>query len=186
MYLQFPAIAVSFWYDVGADPDGIGPANPADREVVASGSGQIWTGVIPASDPEIREGATVRVVVDVDNTLHYLDGPETSGGSSPWQWRVIIEQEGRITVRNNVINPDLGDTAYVSVKASPGDRIKVIVYDLAGNPVKKLSSGNSASGVLQASWDGRSGKGKKVAPGVYYVVIWAGGKRQARKILVTR
>lgn len=183
---QFASSFVAVWYDVGAYPDGLSVTNPDDRRVVAAGSGTGWTAVIPDDDPEMVEGAVVRLIIDTDGATYYYDGPEVLGGSVPWEFRVFYEQAERVTIRNNVINPNHGDVVYLNFYLGKQKSVTITVYDLAGNPVKKLAGGTGAVGANLSTWDGKNRRGAIVVPGVYYVVLMLGDSRYVRKVLVVR
>jgi hypothetical protein len=183
---QFNASFVALWYDVGAQPDGLCVTNPDDRRVVATGSGKNWTAIISGDDPELIEGAVVRFIIDTDGAVYYYDGPEASGGSVPWDFRIFYEQAERVTIRNNIINPHHGDVVYFNYYLGTQKSVAVTVYDLAGNPVIQLASGTGAVGPNLTTWDGKNRRGAIVVPGVYYVVIKLGNSRYVRKVLVVR
>ena len=183
--LQFVPSFIAVWYDVGADPDGVG-GNLDDRMAIASGSGTSWTATIPASDLEIVEGVIVRFLTDVDGLRHYSDGSETSGGSIPWRFRIIYEQKDRVTIRNNIINPKNGELAYINIVTSKSEKISVTVYDLNGDPVAELFKQKRMPGSNLITWDGKNRRGKIVVPGVYFIVVKVGGKRYVKKVLVVR
>ncbi|HUT65190.1 MAG TPA: FlgD immunoglobulin-like domain containing protein [Spirochaetota bacterium] len=183
---QFNANFVALWFDVGALPDGLSPANPNDRRVVATGSAMSWTATIPHDDAEMVEGAVVRFLVDTDGAIYYSDGPESSGGSVPWNFKVFYEQSQRVTIRNNVINPRTGDVTYINYYIDSGRKVTITAYDLAGNPVKVLFDGTGSAGTNLVTWNGRNRNGTTVVPGVYYMVIKIGSDRYVRKVLIVK
>ncbi|MCK4802937.1 MAG: hypothetical protein KAT88_00195, partial [Spirochaetes bacterium] len=65
-------------------------------------------------------------------------------------------------------------------------KVKVTVYDLAGNPVKVLYNRKAPAGVTNVRWYGKNKKGRKVIQGVYYVVTMIGKKRHVKKVLIVR
>jgi hypothetical protein len=183
---QFDASFVAVWYDVGAEPDGLSPANPNDRRAVASGSAKEWTATISHDDEEIVQGAVVQFIVNTDGAIYYFDGPGATGGSVPWEFKIFYEQSRRVTIRNNIINTDRGDITYINYYLDSGAKAEITVYDIAGNPVKVLCSSTGAAGANLVTWDGKNKRGVSVVPGVYYVVIKIGGGRYTRKVLVVR
>ena len=130
------------------------------------------------------DGAVVGFIVDTDGAIYYYDGPEASGGSIPWNFKVFYEQSQRVTVRNNIINPHEGDLAYINYYLDSGRSVKIKAYDLAGNPVKTLFEGTGSPGTNLVSWNGRNKMGQAVVPGVYYIVITIGSARHVRKVLI--
>jgi hypothetical protein len=184
--LQFEALFVTIWYDVGEDPDGVAAGNSADRRLVAVGSGKDWTATLPGNDKEIVEGACVRFIVDIDGVRYYSDGSEYLGGSVPWRWNVIYEQAARVTIRNNVIDPTRGDLAYINLFLNDSADVRIKVYDVGGNYIDTLYTGKSKSGAHLVTWDGTNKKGRNVVRGVYFIIIRVDKKRYIKKVLIIR
>lgn len=183
---QFNANFVAVWFDVGALPDGLSSTNPNDRRVVATGSANSWTATISQDDAEMVEGAVVRFLVDTDGAIYYYDGPQSLGGSVPWNFKVFYEQSQRVTIRNNVINPHNGDVTYINYYIDSGRKVTITAYDLAGNPVKVLFNGTGNAGTNLVTWNGKNRNGAAVVPGVYYMVIKIGSDRFVRKVLIVK
>lgn len=57
------------------------------------------------------------------------------------------------------------------------------VFDVGGRRVRTLASGPHAAGAHRIAWDGRDGRGARVAPGAYLVLLEAGGERRMRRIV---
>jgi FlgD Ig-like domain len=64
----------------------------------------------------------------------------------------------------------------------PG-RVDVAVFDASGRRVRALLASFFPEGVHEASWDGRDDAGNRVAPGLYFVRVRAGGPESALKLL---
>ncbi len=184
--LQFDALFVTVWYDVGEDPDGISTGNSSDRRVLTTGSGKNWTAMIPENDTEIVEGAVVRFLVDIDGVRYYSDGSENLGGSVPWRWNVIYEQAARVTIRNNVINPAKGDLAFINLFLSDSADVRIKVYDVGGNFIATLYNQKDNPGAHLITWDGTNKRGRNVVRGVYFIIIRIDKKRYVKKVLVIR
>jgi hypothetical protein len=60
------------------------------------------------------------------------------------------------------------------------------IYDLRGGLVATLVDGGLPAGSHQASWDGRDGRGRATAAGVYFVRMDAAGQAWSRKLLRVR
>ena len=82
-------------------------------------------------------------------------------------------------------NPASGGTSFSFVLPSPG-RATLAVYDLAGRHVADLFGGEAPAGPTAVRWDGRDANGERVASGVYFVKLAAGGEERVQKIVVTR
>ena len=60
------------------------------------------------------------------------------------------------------------------------------VYDVAGRRVRTLVDGQVDAGWLAVRWDGRSDRGERVASGVYFCRLEAGGSSVSRKVVVLK
>ena len=60
------------------------------------------------------------------------------------------------------------------------------VLDLAGRRVTALASGPMRAGRHLARWNVRSASGQAAPPGIYFIVLEAGGVRAAARVVVTR
>jgi flagellar hook assembly protein FlgD len=64
--------------------------------------------------------------------------------------------------------------------------VRVAVYDVAGRLVRTLVDGPIDPGPHDLSWDGTDDRGERVASGVYYCTLEAGGVRANRSVTVLR
>jgi hypothetical protein len=152
---------------------------PAASALVSTDSdGLAWITVINNSS----EVATVTAVTDGSNGSDTLPGTNQavnitfgSGSAGP-----------QFLLRNNIINPRQGDVVSVAVGLSASQRIRAIVFDLAGNPVKTLADSTFAAGTHTITWDGKSKRGRAVTQDVYFIVVTGDGTRKIFKVLVTK
>jgi flagellar hook assembly protein FlgD len=98
----------------------------------------------------------------------------------------FIDEQGRVIIRNNIINPRKGETVFLNFNLDKRSKVSITVYDLAGNPVKTLYNGSANPGMNEVTWDGKSRRGKPVVRGVYYVLVLIDKSRHVRKVLVVR
>ena len=61
----------------------------------------------------------------------------------------------------------------------------VALYDAEGRRVRTLTSGLNGIGATTATWDGCDERGKRLSPGVYIVVLEAGGQRVNAKVVMS-
>ncbi len=64
--------------------------------------------------------------------------------------------------------------------------VGLVVYDLAGRHVKTLVDGMKEPGWYEIRWDGRNRRGDRVASGVYFCRLEAGGSKASRKVVVLK
>jgi hypothetical protein len=60
------------------------------------------------------------------------------------------------------------------------------IYDVAGTLVRRLVGGVQSAGFRHAYWNGRDGRGRRVAPGVYYCRFRAGDFTAVQKLVARR
>ncbi len=60
------------------------------------------------------------------------------------------------------------------------------VYNVLGQEVRTLADGEHAAGRHQAAWDGRDGKGRRAANGIYFYRLEAGGDRASERLMLLR
>ena len=85
---------------------------------------------------------------------------------------------------SNFPNPFNASTA-ISV-AVPAGEVEVEVYNILGQPVRRLFRGYRPAGVYRLTWDGRDEGGRVVASGVYLVSAQLGGVRHLARMTLLR
>jgi hypothetical protein len=90
-----------------------------------------------------------------------------------------------VRLMGNVPNPfdNATDVAYEVERATD---VQLRIYDAAGRLVKSLQDGPASRGSHTSRWDGTDQAGRRVASGVYFVNLVAGGGTQSRKMIVIR
>ena len=76
------------------------------------------------------------------------------------------------------------DRVQVSYSLPMPSQIKLSVYDLAGQLVRTLASGNQPAGERKVTWNRLDGAGRKVASGVYFVRLEVDESVQTRKLVL--
>ena len=80
----------------------------------------------------------------------------------------------------NPFNPRT--TIPVSVVAGASD-VDLTIYNVLGQPVRRVWNGPLAAGEHRLAWDGRDGQGQSVAAGVYLVRLYQGDQTRIRKMV---
>jgi hypothetical protein len=65
-------------------------------------------------------------------------------------------------------------------------QVSLKVYDISGRLVRELERGEHSAGVHFKLWDGRDGKGKSVASGVFFVRLESAGFSKSEKMVILR
>jgi hypothetical protein len=143
---------------------------------------------------------TARVVGLQPGVMYYvvLSAYDLLGNESGYSPEVTVqagvtavpEETGPVLPGNyrlwpNAPNPFNAQTLirYTLPRRGWGD---LTVYDLLGRRVRTLVVGEVTAGTHTAIWDGRDGRGKSVASGVYFYVLRAEQVRQVRRMVLVR
>jgi hypothetical protein len=189
-------------YDV-RDYNGIvpWPVTPSPPRPVADATvtTQLRDFVIPASDSEIIDTATVEFVFQVlagagiaaDLFCARVEDPAAADWYDhvlPWIFTIHDEktQKAGVSILKNVINPDLGEVTTLHYVLGSTGTVTIGVYDLAGDLVRVLYRGSRTAGDYLETWDGKTSSGRTVARGVYFIRIVGPGIDEVRKVLVAR
>ena len=78
-------------------------------------------------------------------------------------------------------NPFSGTTEFELVLPEPS-RVRCAIFDVAGRAVRVLRDGPIEAGAARIAWDGIDDRGRRVAPGVYFVRAEAGPHHLTRKV----
>ena len=83
-------------------------------------------------------------------------------------------------------NPTNGSVS-VAYRLARGGDVRVSVYDVSGRLVAEPLSGRQGPGSQRAIWNGRTGGGRRAAPGVYFLRVTLNGARiGTRRVVVSR
>ncbi|MCH8837858.1 MAG: Ig-like domain-containing protein [Candidatus Marinimicrobia bacterium] len=66
------------------------------------------------------------------------------------------------------------------------ERVRLAVYDIMGRPVRTILTATIEPGRHQVIWDGRDGRGRSVATGVYIYRLETPSKSMARKMMLLK
>ena len=82
-------------------------------------------------------------------------------------------------------NPFNAQTVIPYQLSSPS-QVNLVVYDILGQPVRVLESGQVEAGFHRVTWDGTDERGKALATGVYYVRLRLGDHSQTRPLTLLK
>lgn len=82
----------------------------------------------------------------------------------------------------NPFNP----TTTIRYQLPANSEVKLTIYNLLGQQVREVVNQQQGPGAYQVLWDGRSDSGVRVASGMYFYRLTAGGLLQTRKMLLVR
>ncbi|MDR1587684.1 MAG: hypothetical protein LBS57_09530 [Treponema sp.] len=99
----------------------------------------------------------------------------------------VTLQRGGVTVLNNVINPNDGESAYIRYHLLKSGRVTVQVFTLDGTLVRVLRrNDHREAGEWTDAWNGKNNGGRAVARGMYFVRVVGPDIDEIRKIMVVK
>ncbi|AEF80829.1 conserved hypothetical protein [Leadbettera azotonutricia ZAS-9] len=98
----------------------------------------------------------------------------------------ITLQRSGVTVLNNVINPNNGESAYVQYHLAKGGQVTIQVFTMDGTMVDILYRGYREAGEYRAAWKGTNRGGRAVARGMYFIRVVGPDIDEIRKVMVVK
>ncbi len=89
------------------------------------------------------------------------------------------------SLAQNYPNPFNGRTTITYELPKP-EGVELTLYDLLGQPVRRLVSEYQGAGSYRIAWDGADDEGNQVASGVYLYRLKAGSRQRARRLVLVR
>ena len=83
----------------------------------------------------------------------------------------------------NYPNP-FNNSTQIPYRVSVPGPVRLVIYNVLGQPVRTLVDAIQAAGAYQVPWDGRDHRGARVANGIYLYRLQAGEIARVRKLLV--
>lgn len=121
-------------------------------------------------------------VSDSDNGLYLFTVEDFAGVPTG----VVATPDARAArLIGNYPNPFNPSTTIAYEVARTGD-VSLAVYDVDGGLVRVISRGRASAGRREARWDGTDERGRRVASGVYFVKLTAGGAADTGRLLLLK
>jgi hypothetical protein len=101
---------------------------------------------------------------------------------------VDIEEDHRtphFDLSQNYPNPFNSSTIITYETVQPGN-VTLKIYDLLGRQVKELVNTFQEPSRYKVHWDGKNSQGKEVASGIYFYLLRAGERKEAKKMLLLK
>lgn len=92
----------------------------------------------------------------------------------------------RIVYQSNEVNFTKGIQASLSLYIQDYQDVDVKVYEITGELVKDIWEGSHQGGILSITWDGTNDYGRKVAQGVYLLLVKVGSQKDIKEVIVIR
>ena len=88
-------------------------------------------------------------------------------------------------MHQNYPNPFNPETRIVYDIHEAGD-VRLVVYNILGQEVRTLLSGQKSAGRHETLWDGKDRDGKSMTSGVYFYTLESAGFKETRKMLLLK
>lgn len=114
---------------------------------------------------------------DIYNTYIYSTGVQTTAIKSSKKF-----SPKNFDISQNYPNPSTTIEYKISIQQS----VKIDIYDVTGQLVKRLINANKKAGSYSIVWNGKDDYGNKVASGNYFYQIVSGDFAQAKKMILLK
>ncbi len=125
---------------------------------------------------------------EVDFSDFFIFADSFGEGAQPKLMALAREYIGLPEVaglEQNYPNPFNSSTIIAYQLSEPGE-VRLEIYDIAGQRVRKLLHGYNKTGSYRVVWDGMDQNGRSVSSGVYLYALWAGDERKIKKMLYVK
>lgn len=112
-------------------------------------------------------------------TIKYNTATGVTGGPSQWVKEQVVK------FLPNTPNPFSHNTT-VSYQLDRAGRVRLSVYNMAGQRVKTLVNAVQSAGAHTINWDGRDEDGSKVCAGMYFARLQTGDQKDTRKLILVK
>jgi glucuronoarabinoxylan endo-1,4-beta-xylanase len=132
------------------------------------------------------KNASVTYVAVADTTQRYSALTDASGNYQIGL-PTSVESSAKTSpagfeLAQNYPNP-FSSSAAIPYQLKRESDVQITIYDILGRIVKTFFAGHQSVGVHSVLWDGRNDLGEKVASGVYFYRLHAGGESRVRKLV---
>ena len=195
--LYFDADKNIFWYPAvsGVKPfPHVQPLNAVPNGNAAAFSPTVESNtlqfLIPSIEPRFKERSVAEFMFVYDGWLPcpLLKNDSDIFSFNVWKFSVVgtSYQRGGVSVFNNVINPDKGESVSIQLTTSNPGAITIQIMTLDGGIIKTLERAQQSAGAYFYSWDGKNSAGNPVARGLYFIRIAGPNIDEMRKVMVVR
>ena len=110
--------------------------------------------------------------------------------SGHYQLNIVLTSVGpgtttptKFQLEQNYPNP-FSSSTVVPYELKAQSDIQVTIYDILGRVVRRIAAGAQSAGMHSVLWDGSNNSGQKVATGIYFYSLQAGGELLTRKMVL--
>lgn len=140
--------------------------------------------MIPTQSVIFDKGGFYRICLAVDTEQNVREWDETNNIICD---TIQVRIPSKFYLDQNVFKPDIEEKLNIFVYTSFDGQVKINVYNVAGEFVKKIVDEFRNEGRYSSdSWDGRDKQGKIVSSGVYVVTLEAQNFHKTHKVIIIR
>jgi len=96
-----------------------------------------------------------------------------------------IRPPSTLVLAQNHPNP-FNQSTTISYTLSSSSHVRLVIYNVLGQPIRRLVDRIETAGSHVARWDGKDRFGRDVASGIYVYSIFADTERDTKKMILTR
>jgi glucuronoarabinoxylan endo-1,4-beta-xylanase len=141
-------------------------------------------GTITASTIAVQN-ASVTFIDNSDTTKKYSALTDATGFYQIDVITSVISKSNlptKFQLEQNYPNP-FSSSTNISYKLNQKSNVQVNIYDILGRVVRKFTGGEQPTGSHSIIWDGLNNLGEKLATGIYFYRVQAGGEVQVKKMI---
>ncbi len=94
----------------------------------------------------------------------------------------LVVEDQRAEVGNNLVTS--GQPARIDCRLNAPGRLKASVYSRSGQKIMDVLDEERGIGIWPVVWNGTNSEGRRVAPGVYVLMVESAGQETRAKVLV--
>lgn len=174
----------------------VSQAGPDRKPELAAGKGAVANLVFTVDNPTVTSvtlEATTTASPTHSNLFVYRDGSQLRKEDATFD-RTSMSLSGvaatedlptAYALEQNYPNP-FNPTTTINFALPKAGKVDVTVYNLLGQQVNNLVTGDMPAGVHSVVWDGRNQDGQSVSSGIYFYKITAGDFSQTKKMMMLK
>ncbi|HEX7571453.1 MAG TPA: FlgD immunoglobulin-like domain containing protein, partial [Bacteroidota bacterium] len=144
-------------------------------------------GTVTASATPVRNAS----VTLADNNAPSNSYSALTDSSGRYRIQILLTSAGpaaslptAFKLEQNYPNP-FSSATVVSYELKVQSNIQVTIYDVLGRVVRRMSPGAQSVGAHSMLWDGSNNVGQRVASGIYFYTLQAGGESRTKRMVLS-
>ncbi len=145
------------------------------------------SGTVTASTTPVRNAS----VTFGDNSSPSNSYSALTDSSGRYRIQILLTSVGpaaslptTFKLEQNYPNP-FSSTTVVSYKLTTQSDIQVTIFDILGRVVRRITAGAQSVGTHSVLWDGSNNFGQRVASGIYFYTLQAGGQSRTKRMILS-